>query len=216
MPEISFSWLSIELEKVLTAFWVNCLGLCKWHSDKWTYITHLWEQVKSSWRQPEAAINAWNPVARENYFYSDEENKSFIWQLCSHRLQNTPNASLALWERCECTLANLLSKKHISSATMQHSMCWRELHVWTSLNEQSKIPPHQQKWTSKTRKVVKILFLRHHFAQRHLSLDIVFVDILGKTYLNSVSVWPATGWPQAFQTSGIKTCVHANTSYNHQ
>lgn len=188
---------------------MNCPGLCEWHSDKWTYITHLWEQAKSSWRQPEAAINAWNPMAKENYLYSDEEKKSFIWQLCSHRLQNPPNASLALWERCESTLANLLSKEHISSETMQHSMCWRDLHVWTSPNEQSKLHPTKRSEPARQGKWLKFCSL-----DSILHRDI-FVDILGKTYLISVSVQPATGWPQAFQTSGINTYFHANTISKH-
>lgn len=134
----------------------------------------------------------------------------------SHGLQNTASASVTLWERCECTLANLLNREHISNETTGRSRCRRELRMWASLKGWSKIPSHQQNWPNKASRVVQILFLRPLVTKGHLSLETVLVDVLCQTHLSSVSVQPVTRWPQALQTSGISTCFHANTSYNYQ
>jgi len=78
-----------------------------------------------------------------------------------------------------------------------------------------KTPSHEQSWANTTRRV-QILFPRSLVAERCLSLEIVFLDILCKTHVNSVSVQPVARRPHAFENSGINTCSHASMSYNCQ
>lgn len=120
-------------------------------------------------------------MARESYFYFEAQKEvihlTILYTPVGCKILQVPPW---LWERCEYTSANMLNKEYISSETIHHSVCWRGPHVWANLNEWPKSPSSQQN-SSKSSRVIQIMFLRHLVAKRLLSLDDVFVHFMQST-----------------------------------
>lgn len=190
------------------------------------HTTYMWKHTKSSWQQPEAAERTQNPITKNSLF---SHAQKWVTDLATDYAPvgfKPLQVSSWLQQGCEYALANCWTRNigitH-SSDTMDHPTCWREHHVWVSLNKWTNHPIHQQNWSNKFSKIVQILCntwskkLRHLLSWRIIqkrTFEISYVDISSKMYFSFVRAQPVTRQPWTFQTSGINAHLHVNTYRN--